>query len=216
MLDTFGQRLAQLLSARGLTQGEFAKGLEASPSFISDMIRGVKKPGAEFLVRLAVQYQASLDWLLLGKGSMDGQSSIDAEWLRTVVLRVELARLAANGDDEARILIEELLGRNASPASISPARQALLDQLAQTHAHTALISTLYNGYIAHPDAVIRAREVLTAALAHFRVQPTDPLAAMVSSRGNKSTPDGNEKVAQVNQLVYGSGNRTAGGNYHER
>ena len=151
MLDTFELRLAHLLAVRGLTQGEFAKGLDASPTFISNMIRGTKKPGTEFLSKLAMKYQVSLDWLLLGRGQLDGSSSMDGEWFRIVVLRVELARLAADGNSEALILVDELLGRSLAKQSSAVARQALLDQLSEANEKTALISSLYNGFANHPD-----------------------------------------------------------------
>jgi transcriptional regulator with XRE-family HTH domain len=187
MFDTFELRLAHLLVVRGLTQGEFARGLEASPTFISNMIRGTKKPGLEFLSRLATQYQVSLDWLLLGRGQIDGASTMDGEWFRIVVLRVELARLAAEGLPEALILVKELLGRAPTTKSSPVERQALLDKLSKANEKSALVSNLYNGFVTHPDSVIRAREVLSAALVHFQSSHADPLAAMVASRDSATT-----------------------------
>lgn len=181
MLNTFGQRLAQLLTARQMTQGEFARALGASPAFISDMIRGVKKPGADFLSRLAVQFQVSLDWLLLGQGTLEGTSSIDGEWFRIVVLRVELARLAAQGHVEALRLVDELMGRSTPQIPVTPEREMLLGQLAKANEKSALISGLYNGFFTHPDPTMRAREVLSAALVHFQSNHSDPLAAMVAA-----------------------------------
>jgi transcriptional regulator with XRE-family HTH domain len=214
MLDTFELRLAHLLVVRGLTQGEFARGLEASPTFISNMIRGTKKPGLEFLSRLATQYQVSLDWLLLGRGQIDGATTMDGEWFRIVVLRVELARLAAEGLPEALILVEELLGRAPTAKSSPVERQALLDKLSKANEKSALVSSLYNGFVTHPDSVIRAREVLSAALVHFQSNHTDPLAAMVAGRDSALNTNPDTK-APVKQKIKGNNIKNAGHNYTE-
>lgn len=217
MLDTFELRLAHLLAVRGLTQGEFAKGLDASPTFISNMIRGAKKPGTEFLSKLAMKYQVSLDWLLLGQGQLDGSSSMDGEWFRIVVLRVELARLAANGNSEALILVDELLGRSLAKQSSAVARQALLDQLSEANEKTALISSLYNGFANHPDPIIRSREVLSAALVHFQANQTDPLAAMVAGRDSAVSINvvPQSATTSIEQKIKGTSVKNAGANFIE-
>ena len=217
MLDTFELRLAHLLTVRGLTQGEFAKGLDASPTFISNMIRGSKKPGTEFLTRLASQYQVSLDWLLMGRGQMDGSSSIDGEWFRVVTLRVELARLASEGNEEASILVDELLGKKSLTESIPVARQDLLEQLANANEVSALTSALYNGFSTHPDSVIRSQEVLSAALVHFQANKADPLAAMVANRDSviADNRSPSTKAPSVEQKIKGKNVKNAGNNFIE-
>ncbi|MFO1256809.1 MAG: helix-turn-helix transcriptional regulator [Gammaproteobacteria bacterium] len=222
MLDTFELRLAHLLLVRGLTQGEFAKGLEASPTFISNMIRGTKKPGTEFLVRIATQYQVSLDWLLLGKGNVDGTPSIespktiDIELFRMVNLRAELACNAANGNVEAKVLADELLGKAPSNKSDDTERQALLNHLSEAVEHNVITCSLYNRFLIHSDPTIRAREVLTAALAHFQSSHADPLAAMVASRDSTlGTGTDKKNKPNVKQKIFGFNNRTSAGDYKE-
>jgi len=183
MIDDFGSRLLYLIKARNLTQGEFAQGLGASPAFVSDMVRGIKKPGADFLSRLATQYHVSLDWLLLGHGTLDGASSIDGDWFRVVALRVKLAKLASQGNVEANLLVDELMGIAKATTIASPERKELLAYLAAASEESALINGLYNGFLSHPDPSARAREVMSAALVHFKSDISDPLAAMVSDRG---------------------------------
>lgn len=217
MIDSFGLRLSQLISTRGLTQGEFAKGLGSSPAFVSDMIRGVKKPGAEFLSRLADEYQVSIDWLLTGRGTLEGATTIDGEWFRVVMLRVELARLAADGDAEAIRLADELAGRKQVKPSVTTERQALLAYLTKISEQSALISGLYNGFITHPDTTMRAREVLAAALVHFQSNHADPLAAMLA--GVDAAPvikkEDDKKATPAKQKIKGTGHRIASGNYYE-
>jgi transcriptional regulator with XRE-family HTH domain len=184
MEETFGQRLSQLIAVRGLTQGEFARKLSASPAFVSDMIRGVKKPGSDFLSRLATEFNVSLDWLLLGKGSMAGVINFDDELLRLVALRVELARQAAEGVTEAQLLIDELLGKSAANSNSVEERQLLLKQLAHVADMNSIISKLYNEFLTNQNYSTRASEVLLAAISNFSYSSSDPLVAMVASRSS--------------------------------
>jgi len=223
MLDTFKLRLAHLLKAKGLTQGEFAKGIDASPTFISNMIRGTKKPGIEFLVRIATQYQVSLDWLVMGKGNMDGSSNIDTpqtldiEFFRTVYLRGELASNAADGNVEAKILTDELLGKSSTSKSNIAERQGLLNYLSTFVERNVFFCGLYNRFLPHPDPVIRAREVLSAALAYFQSTHTDPLEAMIAGRDSVVIANAEQKEpAIVKQKIKGNNIRNAGNDYTEQ
>lgn len=217
LLDSFGQRLAQLIAARGINQGEFARQLNASPAFISDMIRGLKKPGAEFLYRLAQQYRVSLDWLVRGVGSMDSENGLDGEWFRAVALRLCLAELTAAGNAEARRLSDELLGNPVTAdTSESPAlRKTLLDQLAAADKHSTLLLSLYQAFLASPDPQARLRDVLQAALTHYQSTHNDPLAALVAGRDSPSSQNPNAGHTVLTQLVYGIGHRNAGNDFHE-
>lgn len=220
-LDAFGTRLAQMLAARGLTQGQFAVALGSSPAFVSDMIRGIKKPGADFLYRVAAAFQVSLDWLLLGEGRMDRQPGLDTELFRAVALRVQLARLVAQGDAEAQHLADELLGKPAvltTTPSVPAQRQALLGRLADTDEQAAAVIAIYNAFIPTEESAHRLRDILTAALTHFRRDDADPLATLVAGRGSGTTSDARSQPAgssDINQLVLGAGNRVAAGDYHE-
>lgn len=48
-LDGFDARLTQAITHTGLNQSEFARQLGVSAGFVSDCVRGQKKPGAPFL-----------------------------------------------------------------------------------------------------------------------------------------------------------------------
>ena len=51
-------------------QTEFAKKIGSSQSGISAYEKGQRKPDYETLIRVATEFGVTLDWLLLGKGSM--------------------------------------------------------------------------------------------------------------------------------------------------
>lgn len=51
-------------------QTEFAKKIGSSQSGISAYEKGQRKPDYETLIRVSTEFGVTLDWLLLGKGSM--------------------------------------------------------------------------------------------------------------------------------------------------
>jgi len=218
MPDTFGLRLSQLIATRDLTQGEFAKRLGSSPAFISDMIRGVKKPGADFLIRLANEYHVSIDWLLMGKGSIDGRTPLDEEWLQAVMLRVELAQSAVYGNIDAVRIADQLLGHEITEMYDPSDLDGMLGCLAQVNEQGALIAKLYNKFLLGSDQEQRAKLALHSALQHFKSKRTDPLTTMVAQR-NTSTSAKNSDAAlasSAKQKITGRNHRIAGRDYHEK
>ncbi|WP_198363196.1 helix-turn-helix domain-containing protein [Thauera sinica] len=71
-LDGLGARLSLAILHLAISQSEFARQVGASPGFISDVVRGVKRPGAEFLFGIKQTFGISTDWLLSGDGTMLG------------------------------------------------------------------------------------------------------------------------------------------------
>lgn len=216
MSDTLGLRLSQLIATRDLTQGEFAKRLGSSPAFISDMIRGVKKPGADFLIRLANEYQVSIDWLLMGKGSIDGRSRLDEEWLQMVMLRVDLAQWATAGNIDAARIADQLLGREITEIYDPSDLDGVLGCLAQVNEQGALIAKLYNNFLLGADQELRAKQVLQSALQHFKSRQADPLAAMVATRNNSAKKTKAFSPSDSKQTIKGSNHRIAGRDYNEK
>lgn len=216
MSDTLGLRLSQLIATRDLTQGEFAKRLGSSPAFISDMIRGVKKPGADFLIRLANEYQVSIDWLLMGKGSMDGRSTLDEEWLQMVMLRVDLAQWATAGNIDAARIADQLLGREITEVYDPSDLDGVLGCLAQVNEQGALIAKLYNNFLLGADQELRAKQVLQGALQHFKSKQADPLAAMVATRNGSAKKTKALSPSDSKQTIKGSNHRIAGRDYNEK
>lgn len=100
-IDDFGIRLLSLIKQNNLTQSAFANRLCASPSFISDLIRGVKKPGTEILIRIKNSVVVNIDWLLFGGTESSGKELINAELLKAISLRVVLIRAVLAGDKQA-------------------------------------------------------------------------------------------------------------------
>ncbi len=60
-----GRRIREL---RGfdVTQADFAKRIGVSQSYLSAVERGRKEVGAEILLRISLEFDASLEWLLTG------------------------------------------------------------------------------------------------------------------------------------------------------
>lgn len=67
----YAARIAHLIYLTGLNQSEFAKRLGVSAGFVSDAVRGLKKPGAEILFRIKAEFGVSIDWLLTGGGGYE-------------------------------------------------------------------------------------------------------------------------------------------------
>jgi transcriptional regulator with XRE-family HTH domain len=64
-MKSLGKRIRQLRGFE-VTQEECAKKLGISQSQLSKYERGVAIPPADILIRIKVQFQVSIDWLLTG------------------------------------------------------------------------------------------------------------------------------------------------------
>jgi len=202
-MEGFGTRLAQVVAAAGISQTEFARRVGASPGFISDMIRGLKKPGSDFLYRLRHIYGTSLDWLLTGEGSPQGKSGIDLDLLRIIRLQLALVRAAVlNDDPTAKAIL--LLIRNSRLTDVQA--DSTLNQFIETLPieDIELALELYNGHIAIADPLEQHRSLLASAVAHFETRkPFDKLRSLGRASG---------AAIQIN---LGTSQRNAGGDYHE-
>lgn len=63
MNNILGQRLKQLRLEKGLTQEEFGKPYNLRKSTISQYESGASRPDDELKIRIASDYEVSLDWL---------------------------------------------------------------------------------------------------------------------------------------------------------
>ncbi|XZG69050.1 helix-turn-helix domain-containing protein [Chitinibacteraceae bacterium HSL-7] len=211
MDNGFCERFGLLIAALNISQNEFARQLGSTSAFVSNMARGKSKPGLEFLQKIAETFGVSLDWLVLGKGTLHGDQYLDPEWLHTALLRVALAQLAATGNTEARALAEELLGTTPASPVTTPARQALLDELATKTSHGPLLATLYNRYLPVADVNQRSKEILRAALQQLQPSSSDPLAALLTQTKPTTPPP-----ATTTQILIGVDQRNAGRDYNKR
>lgn len=62
--NILGQRLKQLRIENGLTQEEFGKPYDLRKSTVSQYESGASRPDDELKIRIALDYEVSLDWLM--------------------------------------------------------------------------------------------------------------------------------------------------------
>lgn len=205
MLDGFAARLAQAIAHTGVNQSEFARGLGVSAGFVSDVVRGQKKPGAEFLYAVRTTYGISIDWLLTGEGTIKGGSGIDLDLLRTVRLQIAVARSAViDANPTAKALLLLIRDGRLQEAAEEPDIRAFLDQIAPVDSDAELALELYNGQLWTDDPGAQRRNLLAAAIAHFETRkPIDKVAALARSSGG---------TVQIN---ISPSQRNAGRDYHE-
>lgn len=205
-LAGFGPRLGQVIAYLQLSQSEFARRVGVSPGFVSEMARGNKRPGAEFLLAVRKVFGVSTDWLLTGEGTMLGGSGIDLALLRTIRLQVAIARAAvAEGDTTARALLLLIRDGRLDEVSADPELGTFLDRLCPEDGDFDLATELYNGHLGTDDPATRQRNLLTAAVAHFESRkPLDKLATLAKAAG---------ATIQIN---LGANQHNAGRDYYER
>lgn len=69
-INNFSARITKIRSVMGLNQSEMAKSLGVSQGFLSDVEKGKKIPGSDFLISLKKYCNVSIDWLITGNGNM--------------------------------------------------------------------------------------------------------------------------------------------------
>lgn len=62
--SVFRDNLKNLISNRGLSNKEFADEIQTTPATISRYLNGNRTPDIELIVRIAVYFDISIDWLL--------------------------------------------------------------------------------------------------------------------------------------------------------
>ncbi len=178
-----------------------------SAGFISDVMRGVKRPGPEFLLALRMSLGVSVDWLLSGQGTMTGGSGIRQDLLQTIRIQVAVARAAVlTGDATAKALLTLVQeGRLDLTANVDAFRE-LLDKVAPPDEDLELVIQLYNGQQWASDPISQRRNLVSAAISHFEAKkPFDRLAAI----------SGEAPLSGVTQVITGSGHRIAAHDYVE-
>lgn len=76
--DQFGERIRQLRKKLGMVQKDFGESLDVSLATITRIERGIYKPQADFLAKLALTYECDIHWLLTGeeqRGGGEGERS---------------------------------------------------------------------------------------------------------------------------------------------
>lgn len=185
-LDGLGARLSLAILHLAINQSEFARRLGSSPGFVSDVLRGVKKPGSEFLAGVKQTFGISIDWLLAGEGTMYGGSPINLDLFRTIRLQVALARAAVIDDNPtAKALLSHIRDDSLKEAVEDSALQTFLDQLCAHGDDFDLATELYNGHLWTTDPINQHHNLLAAAIVHFEARkPLDKLSTLVRASGH--------------------------------
>lgn len=214
--DDFGDRFTALMSTLGLSQNDIAAQLEVSQGFVSDVARGNKKPGAEFLLKLRGAYGVNVNWLLDGRGAMFGDP-IYPELFKLVVAVVELASQALiDSDADAQNLVSKL--QAVAPRTDSTIEPALLETLAsyeEADRHASLAARIYNQVLATAPPDGRMACMLDLAIAQFRqVRPLKGTEALKQGARGEVPTKARAKRGVI-QVITGDAARVAGRDYIE-
>jgi len=108
-----GRLIRVLRTAQGSTQEEIAEKLGISRSYLSQVEKGIRKPGLEFLRKLSTALNVPTALLVMGDD--DDESPIMIA-LRKMLGEIILARLAISGSsiDEAGDMISSILPDEAA------------------------------------------------------------------------------------------------------
>lgn len=170
-LDGLSNRLGQVIAHLGINQSEFARRLGTSPGFVSDAIRGLKKPGAEFLFAVRQMFGISIDWLLTGQGNMYGVSEIDLDLLALIRLQIQIVRLAiVDANPLAKELLSLIRNGRLQDAKTNAELSDFLRTLAAGPDDFDLALELYNGHIGSQNPGERQQILLAATVAHFETR----------------------------------------------
>jgi transcriptional regulator with XRE-family HTH domain len=93
-----GNRVAAVKEYFNLNLSQFAKKLNVSHSFLSQVISGKRKPSFELLGSLTVVFKVNLSWLYTGEGDMllPKQTTIHEDIISSLVDDPELQELIVN------------------------------------------------------------------------------------------------------------------------
>ena len=208
----FAPRLSQVLAHAGLTQTDLARQLGLSPGFLSEIARGIKRPGPDFFMGMRSLLGISIDWLMTGEGSMTGGVGIRHELFQAIRLQIAVAKAAVNDRDPiAKALLILIREGRLEAASADEDFAQLLERVAPNDAELDLAVELYNGHLWAADPIAQRRNLLAAAVAHFETRkPIDKLAAMTGAQAaDQASSSPSVKVSRV-QINVGKNQRVAG------
>jgi len=169
----FGSRLLLAIQQSGINQSEFARRLGVSPGFTSEVVRGLKKPGADYLYGIKNLLGISIDWLLTGDGTMYGANKLDIELFRTIRLQIALARDAViENEPKAKLLIGMLRNDSARLSENKNSASAYLEKLSTQDIDLDLAIVLYTTYFQSGSKYEDRRNLLEAAIAYFETNKT--------------------------------------------
>lgn len=207
-VEGLGGRLADVIASERLSQNEFASRLEMSGSFVSDVVRGVKLPGAEFLAQLKSIFGVSVDWLLTGEGSMYGGQPIDLEELRRLLALVELARKSeVEQSRSAQSLVKAIQALQIPDDAERELWAQVASESSASQPDRLLAAALYNSYLWTSDRWQRYRNALNSAIAHFQLNKPLEIAARAAKEEVPTTSSGptqNNSGSNLRATMFGS------------
>ncbi len=176
-IEGFGERLLLLIQSNNLNQSSFANRLSASPSFISDLIRGIRKPGTDILIRIKKNFKVNIDWLLFGDSDFKNENEMNIELFKAIALRVDLVKAALSGNVQAKHTVEEICPSVSSQLNKNLQLNYLLDSL-QINKDIDVINKIYVTFL---DEVIDDslyKKIIESAVCSIIESPIDPLLNM--------------------------------------
>jgi transcriptional regulator with XRE-family HTH domain len=183
-ISDFGERLLWLIKSNQLNQSSFANKLSVAPNFVSDLVRGIRKPGTEILIRIKNNFNVSIDWLLFGEENHKEEKIINIDLFKAIALRVDIVKAALSGNSQA---ISTL---NAMCPSI---KDKLITELSLSYTLDAnqiakdidVINKLYVTFLNTQINDDLYKKIIESAVDNILENPIDPLLKMNQSNQPK-------------------------------
>jgi transcriptional regulator with XRE-family HTH domain len=189
-LQSVADRVRQVLVATSLSQAELARKLGLSDGFMSQVVRGLKRPGTEFFTSLNRELGVSIDWLLAGRGSMFCLA-ISEQLLSTIRIQVATARAAyVDNDPDAKELLAFMASGRAATELDQKRFNALLDRIAPEDPDTRLAVQLYNAHQWAPDPKTQRDDLLASAIGLFEDAKVRNRFSLLLGEGRPVAPRG--------------------------
>lgn len=157
------ERVDLVFRSANMTQREFAAKMGSSQSYLGYILRGAS-PGAEFLFKLRQASGVSLDWLLMGTGSMFGGGVIQLETFKVLATQAALVHAAIVNGDSAAAKALDLCLKGGALRQQAAVLSAYMEQCQQM----LTVASIYNRYLDVTDARERINFGLIASAEHYR------------------------------------------------
>lgn len=198
----FSVRLLTVVAYSGMTQGSFAKVIDTSPGFLSDILRGLKKPGTDFFIKLKNNFDVSLDWLISGEGSMTGHKLIDHNMIDSIDLQIAVVKAAIVDDNaSAKALLKLLKQDGFNEGQLDKSYEKVLDEIAPSNHEMKLIIDLYNRNIQTNDSKAQRLNTLSAAILHYEAYKPGSRLSKLSGNSNMPIPKSNLQVNNGKHII---------------
>lgn len=94
-MEKLNERIQELIQALGISKTAFAKQLDVSQAFVSQMCTGAAGPSSRTITSICREFDVSEEWLRTGQGPMFVEKSRDeelAEFFGKVIARDDFKR----------------------------------------------------------------------------------------------------------------------------